>query len=82
MLIAPNKRAILGAMRPLLLTMSAVAVCATGAWAEHAPRQVEDLTRDMRFSPPFLSFAEAPSDPKVIYMGDLWGRGFVTRDRG
>ncbi len=45
-------------------------------------RSVTDLTRGLRHSPPFLSIAEAPSDPKVLYVGDEWGRVNVTRDGG
>ena len=43
---------------------------------------VEDLTRGLRFSPPFVSLAESPSDPKTLYAGVQWGRIYVSRDGG
>lgn len=50
--------------------------------AQDKPRVVEDMTRGLRFSPPFQSLAESPSDPNVLYVGSQWGRVYVTRDGG
>lgn len=66
-----------------LIALAAV-VGATPAGAAGPPpaRAVEDLSRGFRFSPPNLSFAEAPSTPDVLYVGTRWGRIYVSRDAG
>ena len=45
-------------------------------------RRVENLTKGIRFLPPFLTMSVAPSDPKVIYVGTAHGYIYVTRDGG
>jgi photosystem II stability/assembly factor-like uncharacterized protein len=74
------------AIRRNLLLPIAVAALAGAAPARAAgpppARAVEDLSRGFRFSPPNLSFAEAPSTPDVMYVGTRWGRVYVTRDAG
>jgi len=57
-------------------------IAASVADAQDRPRVVEDLTRGLRFSPPFLSLAESPSDPDTLYAGVRWGRIYVSRDGG
>ncbi len=64
------------------LAFLCISLLAGPVLAQDQPRVVEDLTRGLRFSPPFQSLAESPSDPNVLYVGSQWGRIYVTRDRG
>jgi photosystem II stability/assembly factor-like uncharacterized protein len=54
------------------------------AGALRAPpvRQMVDLTGGMRYSPPFITLAFAPSDPNVMYLASEHGYIFATKDGG
>ena len=53
-------------------------------WGACAQAQLltEDLTTGFRFSPPISTVAEAPSDPRVAYVGTSKGFVYATRDGG
>ena len=49
---------------------------------DDTPRVVTNLTRGMRISGVHLSIAQAPSNPKVLYMGTTHGRVYSSADGG
>ena len=47
-----------------------------------APFAVTNLTRGIRFEGHFSAVAQAPSDPKRLYLGTAHGRVHVSKDGG
>ncbi|MCA9544849.1 MAG: hypothetical protein KC613_10680 [Myxococcales bacterium] len=68
-----------------VLARTCLWLCALAGGLAHAsplPREARNLTNGMRFSLSFSVVAEAPSDPKIMYLGTSNGRVHVSHDGG